>query len=312
MSFLSQIKVLARETAWHTGISRALARSQRAIRVLMIHGVGDADCTAQAFREQLHYLQQNFEIIPLEEAVRRIGARAAKCDREVVLTFDDGLRNTLQLAYPVLKDLGLPATVFVCPGLIGQDLWLWNHECRARLRSLDAAERTRVASRAGAPTADANPFIEWMKTLPLARRRETEAIVHEASSRFTPSAAQKQMYDIMTWRELESLDQDLVTIGAHTVTHPILTTLSPDELDQEIHTSRTKLEERLRRPVRFFCYPNGSHDENVVRVAASYFDAAVTTEAGVASAETSLHRIPRLPVAESVSKLAWRLHRHDS
>jgi peptidoglycan/xylan/chitin deacetylase (PgdA/CDA1 family) len=284
-----------------------LARRQRAMRVLMIHSVDDSYCSVDAFREQLLYVRRHFEIVSLEELVRRLAAGESR-GREVALTFDDGLRNTLDCAYPVLQSLRVPATIFVCPGLIGSGIWLWNQEARARLFSLDPATLAALAKAFGA-AAEVEAVINWMKTLPLPLRQDAERRIRDASPAFTPSARQKGLYDLMDWDDLASLDPELITLGAHTLTHPILTTLPDAELDHEIGGSRAVLEERLRRPIRYFCYPNGAHDPRAVAAAKRHFEAAVTTETRMVRGSSCPHRIPRIALADSASGLAWLLWR---
>ena len=82
-------------------------------------------------------------------------------------------------------------------------------------------------------------------------------------------------------RITESLDEALITVGSHTSTHPILPTLTPEEAREEIEGSRSLLEERLRRPVRYFCTPNGCHDDAIVDCVKRYYDAAVIDAHGV-------------------------------
>ena len=66
------------------------------------------------------------------------------------------------------------------------------------------------------------------------------------------------------------------------MSHPILTTLSDQEIELELLESRHCLEERLQRPVDFFCYPNGSYDKRAYQVVKKTYRAAVTTESGAA------------------------------
>jgi peptidoglycan/xylan/chitin deacetylase (PgdA/CDA1 family) len=116
---------------------------------------------------------------------------------------------------------------------------------------------------------------------------------------------------LMSWEELQSLDPELVTIGSHSFSHPILTTLQDDQLEFELRESRRQLEEKLDRPVPYFCYPNGALDTRVHGLVQKYYEAAVSTESGIIGRNLSAdrHRLPRIPTANSTALLAWRLHR---
>ena len=109
---------------------------------------------------------------------------------EIVLTFDDGLRNNLTVVYPILRELQLPATIFVCPALVESGEWLWNHEMRCRLQTLAIPELVDVRMKLLTPGTTVDAIIEWMKTLQLQQRRTAEATSDKplrASNRQQPS-----------------------------------------------------------------------------------------------------------------------------
>jgi peptidoglycan/xylan/chitin deacetylase (PgdA/CDA1 family) len=148
-----------------------------------------------------------------------------------------------------------------------------------------------------------------MKTLPPPRRRSAEAAIRDETPSFAPSPEQSARYDVMSWDELCSIDPELVTIGSHSISHPILTTLDEDELKKEMHESGDWLERSLRRPVRHFCYPNGDRDPRIQDTARQRYASAVTTEPGVVVAPADPHQLKRIATASSVAVLAWRMHR---
>jgi len=233
---------------------------------------------------------------------------------EIVLTFDDGLRNNLTVAYPILRQLQVPATMFVCPAMVESGEWLWNHEMRCRLQTLAAPDLAELRMKLLAPGTSVDAIIEWMKTLRLQQRRMAQATIQQATPAFQPTATQREAFDIMDWDDLRSLDCNLITVGSHTLSHPILTTLSADEIESEILESRTCLEQRLQRKVDFFCYPNGAYDKRAYQLVQKTYRAAVTTESGVIDSGQGLdvHRLPRIPSAESAALTAWRLHRPEA
>ena len=243
-------------------------------RILMYHGTPRRD--AAALERQLRLVQLAFPVVPLSELANGKNGRA-----RVALTFDDGLRSNVAVAYPILRKLGLTATFFVCPGLIDEGRWLWNHEARQRLLSL------------GKPAAEVEAVVERMKALRLAERRRVESEIRDATPGFKPSAAQREEFDLAGWDELAGLDAGTVTIGSHTMTHPILTSLTEEETELETRESRVTLERRLQREVSIFCYPNGDLNEGALASARRHYRSAVTTEAGRLQGAVDPHRLPR-------------------
>jgi peptidoglycan/xylan/chitin deacetylase (PgdA/CDA1 family) len=164
------------------------------------------------------------------------------------------------------------------------------------------------------PGISADAIVEWMKTLRPQQRRVAEATIRQATAGFQPTAAQREAFDTMDWDDLRSLDCDLITVGSHTLSHPILTSLNADEMELEIAESRRCLEQQLQRKADFFCYPNGAYGKRAYQLVQKTYRAAVTTESGVidGSQQLDVHRLPRIPSAESASLTAWRLHRPEA
>jgi peptidoglycan/xylan/chitin deacetylase (PgdA/CDA1 family) len=254
-------------------------------RILMYHGTPRRD--AAALERQLGLVKLAFPVVPLDELLKKKARRA-----RVALTFDDGLRSNVEVAYPILRKLGLAATFFVCPGLIERGQWLWNHEARERLRSLDPQALAELAQRIGGPNG-VEPIVEWMKTLAIGVRRQVEGEIRAATPGFKPTDEQRNDFELAGWRELERLDPQTVTIGSHTMTHPILTSLNEEETESETRDSRATLEQRLGREVSIFCYPNGDLNDAALSSARRHYRTAVTTETGRLEGPMDPHRLPR-------------------
>src|SRR5262245_7728440 len=139
----------------------------------MLHGTPRR--YAHAFERQLRLLKRHFEVVPLAALLETLESPTAPLRRKVAITFDDGLRSNVEVAYPVLERLGVPATFFVCPELIERGAWLWNHEARQRLRRLPLRPDEVEAK------------IESMKRLRLADRLREEEQIRAATTGFTPT-----------------------------------------------------------------------------------------------------------------------------
>ena len=298
------LRSAAHELARVSGLSRLRAQRLGRARILMYHSVTDP----QLFAAQLTFLRRHFELIGLRELADRISRRELR-GREVVITFDDGVKNHYTNAYPVLQRHAAPATFFVCPALIEAQQWIWNMELRARLQSLEAFELLGLADELNGPAAEVEAVIEWAKRLEMGERQAVAELVRSRTPRFRPTPAQIDLCAPLSWTELQAFDPGIVTIGSHTMTHPILPTLTSAQAALEIVDSRRVLESKLDRVVDSFCYPNGSHVPEVVRLVERAYDCAVTTEAAFAWNDSERHRLPRIPAGETRGLFEWRLHR---
>ena len=308
MSIKSAIAPAVHWLGLASGHSLRAARAQQATRIITFHGVGVPDCAADVFEAHLEFLCKNFNVVPLARIVERLLRKEPPAADEIALTFDDGLRNNLTVAYPLLKKYRAPAVFFLVPGLIDAERWLWVHEARERLRTLAPDRASALAAPLGFP-ADSGDVVAWMKTLPLAQRQRVEAEIRAATPGFAPTSQHRLMFDLMNWDEVRLLDPELVTIGAHSVTHPILANSTAEELVQEIDGCRPMLEQRIGRPVNFFCYPNGDFNPAVLARAREAYQAAVIVKAGFVKPGHDLHQLPRINNAHALPLFAWRLHR---
>jgi peptidoglycan/xylan/chitin deacetylase (PgdA/CDA1 family) len=304
-----QIALALKEVAHLIGLTTLVRTRHSGIAMLMFHDVGGTGHTAREFERQLGFLRERYDVIGIEEALGALASDRPGERTKVLLTFDDGLRNHFDTVYPILTRLKLPAVFYVCPGLIEEQRWAWNFEAAARLNTLDRPARVRFAAQVGADVDDAKGLADWMKWLPSARRVELMKVIQDATPGFAPSAEERQRHDPMTWDQLLALDPSIVTVGSHTLTHPILSELEPGEVLTEIRDSRSVLEARLGRPVEHFCYPNGAMNAAVSMLVARHYRSAVGTERRLARRGDDQHHLPRIVVSPRLSGLTWRLFR---
>jgi peptidoglycan/xylan/chitin deacetylase (PgdA/CDA1 family) len=107
----------------------------------------------------------------------------------------------------------------------------------------------------------------------------------------------------MTAEEVRHLaDGGLVTIGSHTVTHPVLSALAPDKQRAELEQSRAQLEELLEKPVKTFAYPFGGQTdytaETIRILRETGYDCACSYFSGVVRARTDRYQLPRIQVRD--------------
>ncbi|HVJ12895.1 MAG TPA: polysaccharide deacetylase family protein [Burkholderiales bacterium] len=299
---LSSLRSAPRAFANWLGVS---GRDEKpAARIMLFHGTPRRE--AAALERQLRWLKGRFDVVPLRSIVTAASATGAVGDK-LALTFDDGLRSNVEVAYPILHRLALPATFFVCPGLVDRESWLWTHEVRRRLARLDAAARRELAREWNAPE-ETEAFVGWMKELRAAERKQVETRLRDATPAFAPTRAEREEFDLASWRELSKLDPAIISIGSHTLTHPILPSTQPAELETEVRDSRRQLERGLQRPVDLFAYPNGDLNREVEACVRRHYRAAVTSSMGWVRRGTDTHRLPRLGAPRGVLRLARRIY----
>lgn len=264
---------------------------------------------ADRLERQLRYLRRAFRIVPLAELAASVGApRKPGRERRAAVIFDDGLRSNIVVAYPILRALGVPATFFVCPGLIEARRWLWTHEARCRLQSAGRSLRQALGAELGLP-AEVEAFIQGMKQLDFPRRVRVEARLRQVTAGYVPSEADREAFDLADWRELRALDPSIVTVGSHSMTHPILPSLGAADIEAELRDSRCMIEAKLARPAEFFSYPNGDLDERTLAGVRRHYRAAVRYRSTTSS---DPHLMPCMHLPGGVLALAWKANQLGS
>lgn len=185
----------------------------------------------------------------------------AGLDRAVLVTFDDGYRNNLTYAAPVLQQFGIPALITICPGYIGQKRILWPHEIHWRVlwwpRKLIPMPFRRQEERLpdGLPErlAFASCLRESCKRLPWEQLSEYLARLRE----YPAPEPVEEVHTFLSWDEVLTLQSYGFEIGSHTMEHPILTQLSRETLISELRNSRSIIEQHIGGECVCFAYPNG-------------------------------------------------------
>ena len=250
------------------------------------------------FRWQMKLLADCFNVMPLADALAAM-ATGSLPPRAVCITFDDGYRSTHDLALPILSKFDLPATVFVTSGYVGEGN-MWNDKILEAVRrmptgALDLREiglgmceiRTMADRKRAVDT-----LTETAKYLPPHERVKLTALLEElAGGKLAPDL-------MLTPETLRALTRHRIEIGAHTVSHPILTSLDVKSARYEIEECKLRLEAITGSPVRFFAYPNGKTGtdfdaRHVAMVQAAGFSAAFSTTAGAATQANDRFQLPR-------------------
>jgi len=221
------------------------------------------------FRWQLQFLKDHYHILSMTEFVARLKAGADFPERSALITFDDGFRNNYDVAFPVLKELGVPATIFLTVDFIGKLKMLWFDKLFLLLKrylltgtSLGQIHHQLVEQKEVTNLHDLYEVATALyKTMSDAEKNERlDALTAESDLSEDPLAAQ---FMLMSWENVtEMFKSGLVDFGVHTATHRILRGLVAEEYSREIDVPRKTLSKRLGREVSTFSYPNGIPDRD--------------------------------------------------
>ena len=224
------------------------------------------------FARQLRALRQAATVVPLGGALRALGEGKRLPTRAVALTFDDGYRDHLTLVTPLLSQLGLPATMFLVPGILSGDVDPWAERLgwavsRARSPAVrfEGRELDLSDDRARRRTVSALA----RQLAPRDRHQRSTAVTH-LEELLSPEGSFRAHELYLDWDGARQLAAAGVDIGSHSMHHEPLPTKSAGEQREDLIESRRVLRERLDVPVDLFAYPYGQRsDFNASTVAAA-------------------------------------------
>ncbi|MBK8323921.1 MAG: polysaccharide deacetylase family protein [Betaproteobacteria bacterium] len=278
--------------AWAAHATGALrvalrARGGFAPRILAYHRVWDIDdesrfpwdpelvsCGVEEFAWQMRWIARHMDPVPLATVIDALEGRGRLPARAVVVTFDDGHRDNYTHAFPVLRETGVPATVFLSTDYMDSGRTFWfdrvAHQLHATDRPKVAIASLGLAFALAAPETRRRAADETLAAM----KRVPEAVRLAALDELQTAAGVAdgaQGSGALSWAEVAAMRASgLVAFGSHTASHPILSRLDEAQIREELGRSHAELVARDLGDADVLAYPVGgdeAYDERVVRIA---------------------------------------------
>jgi peptidoglycan/xylan/chitin deacetylase (PgdA/CDA1 family) len=330
------MKIRGLRTFWRTAQWIRNRFTQGAL-ILLYHRVAELPSDPQLLSVTPEHFAEHLEILRKQSqpmGLRQLAQARQDGDvpeRAVVVTFDDGYFDNLLHAKPLLERYEIPATVFITTGFIGSELEFWWDALERLLLRPGTLPEKLVLRRNGRvhhwelgreATYEEDAFLRnraWnvlKKDVPGLRQRLYRSL-HQMIRTLSADEQQKVMDVVVAWAggktsgrsthrtmsadEIVCLGEGgLVEVGAHSVTHPVLSALPPEMQKAEIRNSRTQLEEILGRQVTSFAYPYGYRSDYTARTISTVreagFGSACSAIPGLVWRGSDMFQLPRLPI----------------
>lgn len=253
----------------------------------------------RGLERQFRVLQQVANVVPLGWALRTMSAGRPLPRRAVAITFDDGYRDNLTLAAPLLRKLGLPATCFLVPGILSREVapwWerlAWAFATSARDSIVWQGERVPLGSGVASRNAVSSKLAGQLKRRD---RGQRDAAVDELVELLSPPGEYRTEDHFLDWAGARKL-RETMEIGSHSMYHAILAEESAAAQRDDLVTSRRRLADELDEDIELLAYPNGGerdYDQDTVAAAREAgYAYAVTTRRGRNTAATAAYEVRR-------------------
>ena len=290
------------------------------LRILAYHRVWDEppntfafdeeliSAKSEDFQRQMAWVKSNFEVLSFADLHTCAQENRSWPRRALIVTFDDGYSDNYTHAFPILKELNLPATIFVSTSYLSAPRLFWwdliaycvkqtNHleahllDVSPNVLSLKTPKERRMAI---------NKILMWVKSVP--------DDMKNAFLDSMPSALEVTLpTDILSatqlnWNQVREMAENGIEFGGHSLTHPILSNIDAAQLNHEIAGCKKEIEAQTGRDVLVFSFPNGQSNPTVhdaVQKAGYAFSTAYF--AGVAHPSLGTYGLPRIAVETDFS-----------
>jgi len=273
------------------------------------------------FQRQIRYLTRFKRVISLSEFCERSNSGERLSSREVVLTFDDGYRNNLLYAAPILEQYGVVATLFVSARHIETGRRLPNYFVRQAIWNTDqkqvkieACNQVYDVSSPEQRRISLSRLMRLMKTVDIS---SVDRIVREvrdwlSESRWDELEAANQDEELLQWSEVRQLSRSGWGIGSHCHDHAILhSNQSRNQIRYQLQASRKMITDRIEE-CRFFAYPNGERGfiapAAVEEVKKAGYELGLSAEAGDIHGRLNRYLLPRRLAPRKMHRFLQTLH----
>jgi peptidoglycan/xylan/chitin deacetylase (PgdA/CDA1 family) len=280
---------------------------------------------ADVFERQMLFLQRHFSLISFSKLVAIWNAKDLKdCSRYCVITFDDGWLDNYLHAYPVLKKLRIPATIFLPTSFIGSDQWFWSDKVAYVAASLDRNNLSSLPREyewirgiiqpkefSGNPNERGervHRIIEGFRKRP---KKEAVAFVETLPLKLGLEFPKQRL--VMNWEEVKEMSENGISFGSHSSTHRMLSDLLDEEVQKELIESQSTILEKKVNGIPVFCYPGGVYNPLALeQVKKAGYQAAVTTHFGLEDCHPpDLFQLKRIGIHNDISstipQFSWRI-----
>jgi len=249
---------------------------QRRLTILLYHGVTDQKNSGirnyqgkhlaeEEFYHQMDFVNKFCSPLSIDDWVNIQNRPKEIPDFPTIISFDDGFKNNLEIAAPILDNFSIPSIFYISSGMIDSHEMFWVDKIEDCIESsaknnitiyLDSPEKFSLDSFENKIKA----LLQIKSFCKLASNSTKNAIIDELSEQtdVIPSKDNQKNYQTLSWNDLKILNKNvLFTIGGHTHSHSIMSSLEDDELNKEISQCMESIALNLTMQVKHFSYPEG-------------------------------------------------------
>ncbi len=265
------VKILIASILYYSGLLKLLSllkKQSGTLLILAYHNIVqnsnnylNLDITVDSFKKQLNIMKKYFKIIPLSEGVNILKKRT-KQGNYLCITFDEGYKGIYKYLKPLLVEQRIPATIFLTAGVLEGNQLLWFDELIylisiTKEKALDLRAHglnTYLLSNINESKSTCDAITSKLKSF---KAKEKQLVMNEIRAQLRVSFLSQVQDVYLDQKNLQELLENGISIGSHTMNHPVLANISKEEFQSEIYLSKQILERKFKTGIDYFAYPNG-------------------------------------------------------
>jgi peptidoglycan/xylan/chitin deacetylase (PgdA/CDA1 family) len=275
---------------------------KKKLTILLYHGVTEIPnngiinlqnkhIKSDIFFSQMEFIKKNCSVISIDEWIYLTSKNKPIPDYPTIITFDDGFKNNIKVAAPILDHLNLPSIFYISTGVIDTDSLFWVDKIEqciqySKVKNIELCLDKKTIFNITSVEEKSSALIKIKKWCKSSKANIKDRIISELiiQTKVTPNKNLHDNYMTMSWNDLQELNNNkLFTIGGHTVSHNILSSISTFDREFQIKNCIEKLSTKLNTEIKHFSYPEGQSDH--------FNDDVISTlkENGILCCPTAIH-----------------------
>ncbi len=321
-----KIKSFLAVMIYYSGIARLLQNfTEKGAAILVYHSINNRDVfcdnrlNPEIFEKQIAYLSKNYKIVPLSSLIDRLQKKEMISDNWVVITFDDGYKDNITYALPILKKYNVTGTFYLpLDAVFGNYIFFYDEiqwiidRTRVKNIKVELNGQMCVFSLENEKRKK-DAIVKLVIGIRQKSHKERLDFIKQLYKvcRINISLSEKPCSIYMDEDDIKTLCACNMEIGSHTITHPNLATLPGAKLHEEINMSKLRLEKLTQNSLQAFSYPFGkktTYNDFVKKLIKNAgYTSAVMTVFGKVNHRSDIYALPRIGVRDSIIRLKVNL-----
>ena len=233
---------------------------------------GTISAIPRDFEKQILFIKKRFHVINFSMLSDILSSNKPIPNNLLIITFDDGYADNHEIAFKILEKHRLTAVIFLSTSFINTGELFWFDKLTCMIKKIPQSCITFDSGKYSFEVTNSNrkqireSIMDLFLTISNKERlRFLEQLEQQSKIKITPNDL--ELAKPLNWHQIKEMSDAGIEMGSHTVSHPFLVNLSPEDIMYELAESKRLIEEKISKQIKCIAYPAGYYDQRVVELA---------------------------------------------